>query len=263
MSETNIRTIPIYPDLSGKVAVVTGGSKGIGAATCRVLAANGVAVAVVARDLGGITQVVQALERSGARAIGISADMVRSGEADRVRTEVESALGPADILIAFAGGFGRHSRVLETSEAEWREVIDSNLTSTFLTCRAFLPGMVERKRGVIVTMASIAGRVLESPGGTASYSAAKAGIIMFTRHAAREVGKFGVRVNCVAPATTMTERVERITPSERLQQLADLAPMKRIGMPDDTALATLFLVSESASWLTGITVDVTGGRAML
>ena len=263
MTHPSSRTIPTYPDLAGKVAVVTGGSKGIGAATCRVLAANGVAVAVVAREPEGIAKLVDSLEQDGARAMGISADMVRSGEPDRVRGEVESSLGPTDILISFAGGFARHTRVLETSEAEWREVIDGNLTSTFLTCRAFLPGMVERKRGVIVTMASIAGRLIDSPGGTASYSAAKAGVIMFTRHTAREVGRFGVRVNCVAPATTVSERVERITPSERLQKLAELAPMKRIGMPDDTALATLFLVSDSASWLTGVTLDVTGGRAML
>jgi 3-oxoacyl-[acyl-carrier protein] reductase len=98
---------------------------------------------------------------------------------------------------------------------------------------------------------------------TASYAAAKAGIVMFTRHVAKEVGPSGVRVNCIAPATTMSERVERIMTADRIQFIVDLAPLKRIGMPNDSALAALFLVSDSASWLTGVTLDVAGGRIML
>jgi 3-oxoacyl-[acyl-carrier protein] reductase len=254
--------VPIYPDLAGKVAVVTGGSKGIGAATCRALAANGVRVAVVARDRAGIEAVLPSLREAGADAIGISADVVRFDEIERMRRQVEAELGPADILIPFAGGFGRHTPIQDITEEEWRFVIESNLTSTFLTCKAFLPGMIERRRGAIVTMATNGARVLDIPL-TASYAAAKAGIMVFTRHVAREVGPHGVRANCVAPATTMSERTERILSPERVEELAQLAPLGRIGLPEDTALATLFLVSESASWITGITLDVAGGRIML
>ncbi|HVB77200.1 MAG TPA: SDR family NAD(P)-dependent oxidoreductase [Candidatus Nitrosotalea sp.] len=261
-SDAQLKTLPHYPDLEGKVAVVTGGSKGIGAATCRVLAANKVKVAVVAREQSSIDNMVSSLTAGGAEAIGISADMVSFDDIERVRLKVEKELGPTDILIPFAGGFGRPTPICEITEEEWHFVIESNLTSTFLSCKSFLPGMMERGRGSIVTMASNAGRYLDITL-TASYAAAKAGIVMFTRHVAKEVGPSGVRVNCVAPATTISERVEKIMPPERLQALADMAPLRRIGMPDDSALATLFLVSESASWLTGITIDVAGGRILL
>ena len=261
-TETHAAVIPTYPDLAGKVAVVTGGSKGIGAATCRVLAANGVKVAVVARDQAGIDGMVSSLQETGATAIGISADMVSFKDIERVRETVERELGPTDILIPFAGGFGRPTPVWEISEEEWHFVIESNLTSTFLSCKSFLPGMMQRGRGSIVTMSSNAGRYLDITL-TASYAAAKAGIVMFTRHVAKEVGPKGVRVNCVAPATTISERVQRIMSPERLQEIADMAPLHRIGMPEDSALATLFLVSDSASWLTGITIDVAGGRILM
>jgi 3-oxoacyl-[acyl-carrier protein] reductase len=254
--------VPTYPDLAGKVAVVTGGSRGIGAATCRLLAANGVRVAVVARERSAIDSVVAGIAGSGGEAIGVSADVVSLARIEEMRCTVEERLGPADILIPFAGGFGRHTPIWEITEEEWHFVIDSNLTSTFLTCKSFLPGMLERRRGAIVTMASNGGRFLDIQL-TASYAAAKAGIVMFTRHVAKEVGPHGIRVNCVAPATVVSERVHRILTPGRIEEIAALSPLGRIGTPEDAALATLFLVSESASWLTGVTLDVAGGRIML
>ncbi|MGH7777062.1 MAG: SDR family NAD(P)-dependent oxidoreductase [Candidatus Dormibacterales bacterium] len=262
MAEATSLSVPTYPDLAGKVAVVTGGSKGIGAATCRALAANGVRVAVVARDAVGIEAMVGSLRADGTEAIGVSADVVRFADVERMRREVEERLGPADIVIPFAGGFSKYSPIHEIPEEEWRHVLDSNLTSTFFTCKAFLPGMIERRRGTIVTMASNSGRFLDITL-TASYAAAKAAIVMFTRHVAKEVGPYGIRVNCVAPATTMSERIAQIMTPERIEELAGMSPLKRIGMPEDTALAVLFLVSESASWVTGVTLDVAGGRIMM
>lgn len=259
---TATAAIPTYPDLAGKVAVASGGSKGIGAAACQVLAANGVKVAVVAREQDGIDKVVGSLRDAGGTAVGISTDMVSFAAIEEMRQRVEDELGPVDILMPFAGGFGKMTPVVDITEEEWDFVISSNLTSTFLTCKSFLPGMIKRGRGAIVTMASNAARNLDITL-TASYAAAKAGIVMFTRHVAKEVGPSGVRVNCIAPATTMSERVERVMTPDRIQFMADLAPLKRIGMPNDSALAALFLVSDSASWLTGVTLDVAGGRIML
>ena len=261
---TDLLTLPvaIYPDLAGKVAVVTGGSKGIGAATCRLLAVNGAKVAVVARDKSGIDPLVGELSAGGADAIGVSANLVNSADVKTMRDEVEERLGVVDILVAFAGGFGHHTPIWEIEEEEWQFVIESNLTSTFLTCKAFLPGMIERRRGAIVTMASNGGRFLDIPL-TASYAAAKAGIVMFTRHVAREVGAFGVRANCVAPATVLSERIKRILTPERIAEIAAMSPLGRIGLPEDVAAATVFLVSDSSSWLTGVTIDVAGGRIML
>lgn len=255
-------SVPSYPDLAGRVAVVTGGSKGIGAATCRALVANRVRVAVVARDWAGIDALVGSLRGHGGSVSGFAADVTGFAEIERMREHVEAELGPADILLAFAGGFGRKTPILDITEEEWHFVIESNLTSTFLTFKSFLPGMIQRGRGSIVTMASNAGRFLDIPL-TASYAAAKAGIVMFTRHVAKEVGVHGVRVNCVAPATTTSERIGRLMTAEGLDELAQMAPLGRVGTPEDTALATLFLVSEASSWLTGVTLDISGGRIML
>jgi 3-oxoacyl-[acyl-carrier protein] reductase len=254
--------IPIFPDLAGKVAVVTGGSRGIGAATCRMLAHNRVRVVVAARHRPDIDRVVGGIVHSGGEAIGVSADCTRFADVERLRERTEQHFGPADILAAFAGGFRRYTPAHLITEEEWREVLDANLTSTFLTVKSFLPGMIERRRGAIVTMASNAGRFLDILT-TASYAAAKAGVVMFTRHVAKEVGQSGVRVNCVAPATVLSDRVRRLMTEGRQHEVASLAPLGRLGTPEDVALATLFFASESASWLTGVTLDIAGGRIML
>jgi 3-oxoacyl-[acyl-carrier protein] reductase len=265
MSETTTRArpeVPLYPDLAGKVAVVTGGSKGIGAATCRVLAANRVRVAVAARSRPGIDALVEELRGAGAEAIGFSGDAGDFADMDRLRALTEAELGPVDILVPFAGGFSSYTPLHEIDEREWREVLDANLTSTFLTMKAFLPSMMRAERGAIVTMASNSARLLDIPL-TASYAAAKAAVVQLTRHAAKELGPRGIRVNCVAPATTLSERVEGIMSDEVRRRVVELCPLGRLGTPEDSALATLFLVSESAAWLTGVTLDVAGGRVML
>jgi 3-oxoacyl-[acyl-carrier protein] reductase len=256
------RPIPSYPDLAGKVVVVTGGSRGIGATTCRLLGRQGARVAVNGRDEAAIEAVVREICAAGGQAIGVSADCTDFGAVERMRGTVELRLGPADVLVAFAGGFGAYTPAHLIAEEEWHSVLDSNLTATFLTVKSFLPGMIERRAGSIVTMASNAARVLDILT-TASYAAAKAGIVMFSRHVAKEVGQHGVRVNCVAPATVLSERVDRLMSEERQREVAALSPLGRMGMPEDVALATLFLASDSAAWLTGVTLDVAGGRIML
>jgi 3-oxoacyl-[acyl-carrier protein] reductase len=261
-TKSALSAVASYPDLAGKVAVVTGGSKGIGAATSRLLGRNGVRVAVGGRDQTSIDSVVAQIEEDGGEARGYSADITDLAAIEALRADVEADLGPTDILVSFAGGFLGIKPLWEIEEDEWRSIIDSNLTSTFLTLKAFLPGMIERRSGAIVTMASNAGRLLDMRV-TASYAASKAGIAMLTRHAALEAGEFGVRVNCVSPATTLTARVERNLPPERLEKLAQMAPLRRLGTPDDTAQAAVFLASDAAGWLTGVTLDVAGGRTML
>jgi 3-oxoacyl-[acyl-carrier protein] reductase len=254
--------LPLYPDLRGKVAVVTGGSKGIGAATCRMLAANGAKVAVVAREPGPIEQVVRDAVDAGGEAIGVSADVRAAENLARVRERAEAELGPVDVLLPYAGGFERFTPVWEIGEAEFRKVIDDNLTSTFLTISEFLPGMKERERGAIVAMASASARHLDKLV-TASYAASKAAVLMYVRHAAQEMGEFGVRLNAIAPATVYSERIHRIMSDEAKEYTCGLSPLGRMGVPDDCAAASLFLASEASSWLTGVTLDVAGGRVML
>jgi 3-oxoacyl-[acyl-carrier protein] reductase len=259
---TTFEPAAIYPDLAGKTAFVTGGSKGIGAATCRLLAGNGVKVAIVARGIEAAEALAAELREGGAEGMALTADCCEPGEVERAREAVEQELGPVDLLVPFAGGFESFTPVAEMSLEEWREVLEANLTSTFVTVRAFLPGMIERERGSIVTMSSISARFLDKLT-QAAYAAAKAGVIMFTRHAAIELGQHGIRVNCVAPGTTLSERIERVMSTEAIDRTAKMSPLGRLGTPEDTAHATVFLLSDVSSWLTGVTIDVTGGRVML
>ena len=256
-------SVPVYPDLDGKVAVVTGGSKGIGAATAVLLGRNKARVAVCGRDEESIEAVVSGTRDAGAADVaGIAADLTTPEGVAALRAEVEEKLGPAEVLMAFAGGFGARTPLLEMELEEWNGVVESNLTSTFLTLREFAPGMVERGAGSIVTMASNAARFLDIQL-TASYAAAKAGIMMLSRHAALELGPHGVRVNVLAPATILSERVKRNMDEERLASIAKMSPLGTIGVPEDPALVALFLASDSARWMTGVTVDVAGGRIMM
>ena len=250
---------PTYPDLAGKVAVVTGGSGGIGAATCRLLAANGVKVAVNGRDEAKIGAVVDAIRSAGGAALGVAADCTDLAAVERMRKQTEGELGPVEVLAAFAGGGrARPGPVEQTTEEEWRSTVDANLTATFLTLKSFLPGMIERGGGSSVTMASSAARF--PTGAPTPYAAAKAGVIMLTSQVANEVGEHGVRVNCLAPHTVLVERTRRFMPEEQQRRIAAEIPLRRLGTPEDVALATLFLASESSSWITGITLDVAGGK---
>jgi 3-oxoacyl-[acyl-carrier protein] reductase len=257
----DLPAIPTYPDLNGKVAVVTGGSKGVGAETCRMLAKQGTRVVVNGRDTESINKLVAEITDARGSAIGIAADCCDFDAIEAMRKRTESEFGPTDILVAYAGGFGDYTAAHLIKEEDWRSVIDSNLTSSFLTIKSFLPGMIERRRGSILTIASNSARTLDIPL-TASYAASKGGVIVLTRHIAKEVGKYGVRANCVAPATVLSDRIRHIMSEQRRAEVAALAPLGRLGETFDVALATLFLASDSSSYLTGITLDVAGGRVM-
>ena len=251
-----------YPDLAGKVAVVTGGSGGIGAATCRLLAVNGVKVVVNGRDEAKIDAVVDTIQAAGGEAVGVAADCTDLAAIEQMRQQAEEELGLVEVVAAFAGGGrARPGPVAQTSEEEWHSTVDANLTATFLTLKSFLPGMIERGGGSIITMASSAARF--PTGAPAPYAAAKAGVIMLSRQVATEVGKHGVRVNCLAPHTVLTERVQRFMPEEQQRQMAAAMPLGRLGTPEDVALAALFLASDSSSWITGVTLDVAGGRTIV
>jgi 3-oxoacyl-[acyl-carrier protein] reductase len=242
--------IPTYPDLAGKVAVVTGSSRGIGAATCRLLAANGAKVVVNGRDQAALEQTVQQLRAAGGEATAVAADVAEPGGLQRLREQTERTYGPAEVLGAFVGSGGPPpGPTAELTEQGWDAAIRGNLTVTFLTIKAFLPGMVERRRGAIVTLASTAARFAggERIGAPTGYAVAKAGV---------------VRLTCVSPATIMTERLQRMVPADRKTQMTAMYPIGRLGTPEDVACAVLFLASDCASWITGVTLDVAGGQVM-
>jgi len=259
---TELQRLPTYPDLVNKVAVVTGGSRGIGAVTARALAANGVRVAVNGRDQTAIDRTVGEIHSSGGQAIGVAADCMDFADIERIRHQVEEELGPVDVLAAFvAGGHAGPGPTAELTEEAWHSTIDGTLSPTFLTVKSFLPGMIERGRGSIITMASSAARL--PVGAPAAYAAAKAGVIMLSRHLANEVGPHGIRVNCLAPHTILTDDIRSRMQEPMQQQLASQVPLRRLGTPEDVAMAALFLASDTSAWITGITLDVAGGRIVL
>jgi len=253
--------IPTFPDLQGKVAVVTGGSRGIGAATCLALAKNGVKVAVNGRDETAILSTVHAVRAAGGKAIAAPANCAQLSSVEEMRVRVDAELGAPDFVVAFAGGgTGRQVPFEQITEQDWRSSIDNNLTSTFFTLKCFLPAMTARGSGCIVNMASAGGRI--AAGAPAGYGAAKAGVIMLTRHLAHEVGRHGIRVNCVSPSAVLTERTRQAITDEQERQMIPAFPLGRLGCPEDVVAATLFLLSMASSWITGVTLDVAGGRVM-
>jgi 3-oxoacyl-[acyl-carrier protein] reductase len=256
-----LTTAPAYPDLAGKVAVVTGGSRGIGAATARAFGGLGVAVAVVGRDPAAIAATVESITSKGGTALGVAADCTRTDDLATLREAVDAQLGPIDILAAFAGGDGMPVPTAAETAVHWRQVVDSDLNSTFLTVSTFLPTMLARHGGVIITMSSAAAR--QPARSSAAYAAAKAGVIAFTRHLANEVARDGVRVNCLAPSAIENDKMRAWMTEDQRAALGAAFPLGRLGQPDDVAAATLFLASSASSWITGVTLDIAGGKIML
>jgi 3-oxoacyl-[acyl-carrier protein] reductase len=250
-----------YPDLAGRTAVVTGGSRGIGAETARALAANGVEVVVNGRDRAALDAVVASITSAGGRAVGVAGDITDPDVAHLLRTVAEESFGPASIIVPFAGGQGAPVPVEKMSLGQWRSTLDSDLTSTFITVTEFLPGMIERGAGSIITMASTAARQVGL--GSIAYAAAKAGVLMFTRNLADQLGKHGIRANAVSPSAVLNDRMRTAMTDEQLVQLATHFPLQRIGQPVDVAQAVIYLASDASSWITGVTLDITGGRVIV
>ena len=249
--------------LSGKTALITGSSRGIGAAIAKLFAREGARVAVHGRDAAALAQVRSDIEIAGGRAIEVRADLTQFAEIEAIRRQIEAELGPVDVLVANAGGsFTRPGPLEEIDEAGWRASVDGNLTATFLTLKSFLPGMKQRKSGNIITLSSAAGR-RPHPQSPVPYAAAKAGIEMLTQHLATQVGPDGIRVNCIAPEIILTERNQQQIPDRQKQTLIEVHPIRRLGLPDDVANAALYLASDQSSWITGLILDVAGGAVMV
>jgi 3-oxoacyl-[acyl-carrier protein] reductase len=246
--------------LAGRTALVTGASRGIGAGIARALAARGARVVLTARDAAALEAVVADIRRNGGEAAHVAADLTDEDAVQSLREAAELRFGAVTLLVACAGGGGRGGPLVEEETAAWRGALEANLTSAFLTLKAFLPGMYEAGRGSVVLMSSSAGRQLS--GASAAYAAAKAGLQSLMRQAAADGGPKGVRVNAIAPSAIVTEQLAALPESAR-QEIAKGFPLGRLGQIDDVADATLFLLSDAASWVTGVTLDLAGGRVML
>lgn len=240
-----------FCSLEGKVALVTGGSRGIGAAICRELGAAGAKVAVNYRS-GAEAAGEIASEIGG---IAVAGNVADPGEAQALVENVEAELGDLDLLVNNAG-VTRDTLIARMSDEDWEVVIETNLRGTFNTARAVSRKMLRRRAGSIVNLTSVVG--LHGNPGQANYAASKAGIIGLTKALARELGTRGVRVNAVAPGYIDTE-LTRVLPEPARNAILANTPLARLGQPEDVARAVRFLCSDEASFVTGEVLLVDGG----
>ena len=245
--------------LTDRVALVTGGSRGIGRAISIALAASGATVVVNYRgNAAAADETVAAISAAGGKAIAIQADVANGDDVKRLFSEVTSAYGRLDILVNNAG-ITRDTLMMRMKDEDWDAVLDTNLKSQFLTTRAAISTMVRARYGRIINITSVVG--LMGNAGQANYAAAKAGIIGFTKSVAREIGSRSITVNAVAPGFIDTELTAVLNDDMR-EALKKQIPLGRLGNPEDVAGVVTFLASDQAAYITGQTFNCDGGMVM-
>ena len=244
--------------LQDKIAVVTGAASGIGRATARALAAAGAQVVVADIDPANGEAVAAALRQAGQRALFLPVDLTDAASIAGFASEVASQLGAVDILVNGAG-WGRTAPFVEGSAEFWSTLIALNLVGPMTLAKALLPAMMERGSGRIVNIASDAGRVGSL--GETVYSAAKGGLIAFTKSLAREMARYRINVNCVCPGPTDTPLMAAV-PDKVKEALTKAIPFRRLGKPEEVADAVAFLASDRAAYITGQVLSVSGGLTM-
>ena len=249
-------------DLKGRAALVTGSSSGIGRAAAEALAANGAQVAInFHHNEAGAETARARIVGAGGKAITVQADVTQASQVQSLVEQTVSAFGSIDILVNNAGSLIERLKILELTEERWDEVIDLNLKSAFLCSKAVAASMMERKTGAIINVSSIAGRNGGAIG-SIHYSAAKGGVITFTKGLAKELAPFGIRVNAISPGVIDTPYHEQFSSPEMMKTYAGMIPLGRVGTPAEVGEVICFLASDAASYLAGETIEINGGMFM-
>ncbi len=244
-------------DFSGRVAVVTGGGRGIGLATARRLAQSGARVALLDQDAERLRHAIEGFPpEAGIRPYGL--DVADADAVQRTMESIHAHFGQIDILINNAGIAGPAKPGIECSVDEWRRVFSVNLDGSFFCCRSAIPFMVQQGWGRVVNIASIAGK--EGNPNSVSYSASKAGVIGMTKSLAKDLAKSGVLVNCVASSVVNTEILKQL-PEDKMEYMRSRIPMGRFAEADEAAALIVWLASSECSFSTGAVYDLSGGRA--
>lgn len=247
----------------GQVVLVTGGASGIGRAIAEAFGRSGAHVVLTYYTSEQDAHTVVAnIEAAGGKALALYADLTTEADVERIVSQTTAHFGTIDVLVTNSGGLVQRSKITECSLDLWNQVMSVNLTSTFLCCRAVLPLMQQAGQGIIITMSSLAAHN-GGGAGAAHYAASKGAILTFTRSLAKEAAPSGVRVNGIAPGLIATRFHDQFSTTEVRQATVNQTPLKREGLPEDVAGVALFLASPAASFMTGETIDLDGGRQLV
>ncbi|MDG1889954.1 MAG: SDR family NAD(P)-dependent oxidoreductase [Verrucomicrobiota bacterium] len=244
-------------NLKGKVAVVTGGARGIGKATVLRLLASGARCAIWDRDVVHAQSWVPSLAKADSIRV-MPVELTQADSVAEAAAKTESVFGSIDIAVNNAGIAGVSKKLWECQYDEWREVIELDLMAVFYVCHALVPIMIKRGYGRIINIASIAGK--EGNPNASHYSAAKAGVVGLTKSLGKELAETGVLVNCVTPAVIQTDILKQVS-QEHIDYMVSKIPLKRVGQPEEVASLVAWLASEDCSFSTGAVFDISGGRA--